>query len=197
MKPLRLEITGLNSFRNPQIIEFEALLQDGLFGIFGPTGSGKSSILDAMTLALYGKVKRAPGGRAGIINAREKQCSVSFTFETANAEGRKCYTVERTFRRKNSSGVETIRVRLLECKEGERIPLAEKQGEVDERMQQIVGISVDDFLRAVVLPQGSFAEFLGLPPRERAAAMQRLFGLQNLGTRLNAHLKAHGVSRVR
>ncbi|HVK37452.1 MAG TPA: AAA family ATPase, partial [Candidatus Kapabacteria bacterium] len=62
MKPLSLEIAGLNSFRRKQVIEFGALLEDGLFGIFGPTGSGKSSILDAITLALYGRVKRAQGG---------------------------------------------------------------------------------------------------------------------------------------
>lgn len=56
MRPLQLKLTGINSYREEQIIDFETLTSQGLFGIFGPTGSGKSSILDAMTLALYAKL---------------------------------------------------------------------------------------------------------------------------------------------
>ena len=59
MKPLKLEFSGLNSYRESQVVDFEELGRGGLVGIFGPTGSGKSSILDAITLALYGKVDRA------------------------------------------------------------------------------------------------------------------------------------------
>ena len=55
MRPLRLTIQGLNSFIDTQIIDFQALSIQGLFGIFGPTGSGKSTILDGMLLALYGR----------------------------------------------------------------------------------------------------------------------------------------------
>ncbi|MGV2914264.1 AAA family ATPase, partial [Bacillus safensis] len=58
MKPITLTIKGLHSFREEQTIDFSSLCDAGVFGIFGPTGSGKSSILDAMTLALYGKVER-------------------------------------------------------------------------------------------------------------------------------------------
>ena len=58
MKPIKLKIKGLNSFIEAQEINFEILTQKGLFGIFGPTGSGKSTILDGITLALYGEVSR-------------------------------------------------------------------------------------------------------------------------------------------
>ena len=54
MKPIRLEVKGLNSFIDKQVVEFDKLTERGLFGIFGPTGSGKSTILDGITLALYG-----------------------------------------------------------------------------------------------------------------------------------------------
>ena len=52
MRPLQLKLKGINSYREEQVIDFETLTSQGLFGIFGPTGSGKSTILDAMTLAI-------------------------------------------------------------------------------------------------------------------------------------------------
>ncbi len=58
MKPIRLEVKGLNSFIDKQVVEFDKLTERGLFGIFGPTGSGKSTILDGITLALYGDIAR-------------------------------------------------------------------------------------------------------------------------------------------
>ena len=58
MKPIKLEVKGLNSFIDKQVVEFDKLTERGLFGIFGPTGSGKSTILDGITLALYGDIAR-------------------------------------------------------------------------------------------------------------------------------------------
>ena len=58
MRPIKLMIEGLNSFIEKQTIDFEDLTSEGFFGIFGPTGSGKSSILDGITLALYGNIAR-------------------------------------------------------------------------------------------------------------------------------------------
>jgi exonuclease SbcC len=80
MRPKLLEIEGLQSFRDVQSIDFEGLGETGLFGIFGPTGSGKSTVLDAITFTLYGKVKRAERGTQGIINTNLKTTKVSFTF---------------------------------------------------------------------------------------------------------------------
>ena len=81
MRPKLLEIEGLQSFREKQTIDFDSLGETGLFGIFGPTGSGKSTVLDAITFVLYGKVKRAERGTQGIINTGWKTARVSFTFE--------------------------------------------------------------------------------------------------------------------
>ena len=58
MKPIKLEIEGVNSFLERQTIDFKDVLKEGLFGIFGNTGSGKSTILDAITLALYSKTQK-------------------------------------------------------------------------------------------------------------------------------------------
>lgn len=196
MRPLCLQITGLNSFREKVSIDFDRLLLGGLFGIFGPTGSGKSTILDAMTLALYGKVRRAPGGTQGIVNVREPHCSVSLTFEVGEDGTRRRYTIDRMLRRNTSGGVETRRMRLLRYQNGVPVPIAEKRQELKARIDDIIGITADDFQRAVVLPQGAFAEFLGLEARERGAALQRLFGLYDLGDRLNRLLKERAAALV-
>ena len=90
MKPLLLKIEGLNSFRKEQTVDFTKLSETGLFGIFGPTGSGKSTILDGITLALYGKVERAKGRAQGIINQHEERTYVQFTFSV----GKKKYIAE-------------------------------------------------------------------------------------------------------
>lgn len=188
MKPIRLTVAGLHSFREKQIIDFETLCEGGLFGIFGPTGSGKSSILDAMTLALYGNVERAANNTHGIMNHAENELSVSFTFELMNAAGKKRYTVERTFKRSDEWRVKTAISRLIE--EGsERVVLADKARDVDERVKQLLGLEMKDFTRAVVLPQGKFAEFLSLKGVERRQMLQRLFNLERYGDELNEKLK--------
>jgi exonuclease SbcC len=85
VRPIQLTIAGLHSFREKQTISFQELSDAGVFGIFGPTGSGKSTILDAMTLALYGIVGRAPKGKQGILNHAEKSLFVSFQFQIGAA----------------------------------------------------------------------------------------------------------------
>lgn len=188
MKPIRLTVAGLHSFREKQIIDFETLCEGGLFGIFGPTGSGKSSILDAMTLALYGNVERAANNTHGIMNHAENELSVAFTFELVNANGKKRYTVERTFKRSDEWRVKTNVSRLIE--EGsERIVIADKARDVDEWVRRLLGLEMKDFTRAVVLPQGKFAEFLSLKGVERRQMLQRLFNLERYGDELNEKLK--------
>jgi DNA repair protein SbcC/Rad50 len=188
MKPISLTISGLHSFREKQIIDFEALCAGGVFGIFGPTGSGKSSILDAMTLALFGSVERAANNTHGIINHAENQLSVSFTFELENAQGKKRYTVERSFKRSDEWRIKSVSSRLIEI-DKESIVLADKTNEVNKQIEQLLGLEMKDFTRAVVLPQGKFAEFLSLKGVERRQMLQRLFHLERYGDELNKKLK--------
>lgn len=188
MKPITLIIAGLHSFREKQVIDFETLCEGGVFGIFGPTGSGKSSILDAMTLALYGKVERAANNTQGILNHAEKELHVAFTFELENAENKCRYTVERSFKRSDELRVKSATSRLIEEQE-ERFVLADKTSDVNQRVQELLGLTIDDFTRAVVLPQGKFAEFLSLKGVERRQMLQRLFNLEQYGDRLNKQLR--------
>lgn len=188
MRPIALSISGLHSFREKQVVDFATLREVGVFGIFGPTGSGKSSILDAMTLALYGKVERATNNTQGIMNHAEDTLSVAFTFEIGKGPSKRRYRVERTYKRTAQLSVRTSVCRLTEIGHTD-IVLADKERDVTANVQQILGLTIDDFTRAVVLPQGKFAEFLSLRGSERRKMLERLFHLEKYGERLNQRLK--------
>ncbi|WP_282941461.1 SMC family ATPase [Paenibacillus sp. RC67] len=186
MRPIYLQMAGLQSYRELQEIDFTGLCDAGVFGIFGPTGSGKSTILDAMTLALFGKVERAANGTQGIMNHAEQTLTVSFTFELGHASGAQRYRVDRQFKRGGEVSVNNTVSRLIHYKDGETVVLADKAGEVNLQVQDILGLSMQDFTRAVVLPQGKFAEFLALKGSDRRQMLQRLFHLEPYGDQLSA-----------
>ncbi|GAB7053712.1 hypothetical protein JCM16163A_04580 [Paenibacillus sp. YK5] len=190
MRPIHLQIAGLQSYREAQEIDFAALTGAGVFGIFGPTGSGKSTLLDAITLALFGKVERAPGGTQAIMNQAEQTLSVSFTFELGSGSGAKRYRVDRQFKRSGEQSILGSLCRLIHYRDGESVVLADKAGEVNQHIQDILGLSMADFTRAVVLPQGKFAEFLTLAGKDRRAMLQRLFHLEPYGDKLSAKTSA-------
>lgn len=186
MRPRYLEIEGLQSFKEPQKIDFDKLSETGLFGIFGPTGSGKSTILDAITLALYGSVHRAAKGTQGIINTDMNGIKVIFTFDLTKDGSRKTYKVERLYRRKKDteSSIEAKVVRLLEVNAaGEKI-LADKHNDVNNFITQLVGLKFEDFTRSVVLPQNKFQEFLLSPRGEKTKMLERIFYLEEYGRQL-------------
>ena len=185
MRPERLEFCGINSFSEKAVIDFGKLLAGGIFGIFGDTGSGKTTILDSMVLALYGKVDRARSGVTGdIINYRCDRAYVIFDFSVEEGDRRRFYRVRRDiFRRKNA-----------------QLTLSELDGEAEHcisdgvtatnaRIREIVGLSFEDFKKCIALPQGEFAQFVKADRGERLKLISRLFDLEMYGDRLNAVLK--------
>lgn len=185
MRPVSLAFSGLNSYREKQTIDFAALSAYGIFGIFGPTGSGKSSILDAITLALYGEVERAAHDTKGIINLEEKQCVVDFTFLL----GDKKYCAQRVLERKKddlfSANTKSCRLYIVD----EEKVLADKAKEMTEQVKELLGMDFDRFTQTVILPQGKFDRFLRLPPTERANMMEDIFHLEEYGETLNKKAK--------
>ena len=187
MRPLQLKLKGINSYREEQVIDFETLTSQGLFGIFGPTGSGKSTILDAMTLALYA---RLPRDTKNFINTNETTASVSFLFSITTDRTRK-YLAERSFRYHNNTYTSTVRNttgRLIVCDGENETVLADKPTEVTAECIRLLGLTSEDFMRTVVLPQGQFSEFLHLKNKERRIMLQRIFHLEKYGIELTSKI---------
>ena len=190
MKPIELRIKGINSFQEEQVVDFEKLTKEGLFGIFGPTGSGKSTILDAMTLALYGELAR---DTKDFVNLNVDAGAVSFTFSIREKEVR-TYRVSRTFRRNKENGnANTKSARLVQIfhkEEGtdEKV-LEDSVRGVKEAVIRLIGLEFSDFSRTVVLPQGKFSEFLKLSGAKRNDMLERLFHLYPYGVDLVNRLR--------
>ena len=187
MRPIRLELSGLNSYIDKQVIDFEKLTSRGLFGIFGNTGSGKSTILDAITIALYGDISRKT---TDYINSNCDKAIVKYEFEIGSKNNRKRYYVERTIKTNNTGGTKTSRVLLGEIKDdGDILVLADKVGEVKNKIHDIIGLTSEDFTRSVVLPQGKFSEFLKLQDGTRRKMLERIFNLEKYGEQLSNKVK--------
>lgn len=188
MRPVRLTIGGLNSFESTQTIDFESLSSKGLFGIFGPTGSGKSTIIDGIVMSLYGPGSM-PRGTKDFINTECDQAELEFVFRTALEGIVREIEIRRVFRR-SGEGYRSHQSRLVvRTLEGEILQIEDKQNEVNHRIQDILGLSDSEFLKMVVLPQGKFSEFIQLDPKDRRNMLQNLFGLEIYGDKLLERLK--------
>ncbi|WMJ80477.1 SbcC/MukB-like Walker B domain-containing protein [Clostridium sp. MB40-C1] len=194
MKPKILKIEGLNSFEKEQKINFNKLTEKGLFGIFGPTGSGKSTILDAITIALYGKITRT---NKGYINTVTKNLSVSYEFEIGVGRERKIYLAERNLKVDKHGAYKTKYARLIEKNYSEDNVIAEGPKEVQKEIEKIIGLTVDDFTRSVVLPQGKFSEFLRLSGKEKRDMLERIFSLEKYGKNLVDKVKKSRNEKIK
>ena len=168
MRPVKLLVQGFGAFRELTEIDFEAV---ELFALVGPTGSGKSTVIDAICFALYGSVPRYgnKGSVAPIVTMGAIEARVSLTFEAA---GRR-YIATRVVRL-DKRGSATTREARLEAVDGE--VLAGSVGEIDDAIEELLGLTFDHFTRAVVLPQNEFARFLHDKPAARQDLLVKLLG---------------------
>lgn len=167
MKPVKLRVKGFMPFRAESEVDLSGLQ---LFAIQGPTGSGKSSLLDAMTYALYGKTDRLGGiGAEALISSGEDQFLVELTFEL----GGSTYRVTRSKGRSASRN----QVRLEEYADGRWKMLASTSREVEKHLTGLLGLDFQSFTRAVMLPQGKFSALLHGSKTERQKLLGELAGL--------------------
>ncbi len=167
MRPLRLKLVGLRSYREEQEVSFEDV---SLVAIVGDTGAGKSSLLEALTVALYGTSTWDARETKQLICDGATTMQVSLEFR---ADG-KVWRVERAI----SRGTYPPARHTLECLDGgERL---DKKDAVDAKIRQLVGLDYDAFLRSVVLPQGRFAALLQAKPAERAQILKGILRIDRL-----------------
>jgi exonuclease SbcC len=168
MRPLRLRIENFTCFRDPVELDFEGL---NLFAITGPTGAGKSSLLDAMIFALYGRVPRIGGkGLSELIALGRDRMGVVFDFALGNRHLR----VARAIRRKTGAA----QVQLDEIGAGGELPVCSGVRDTDDKIKQFIGLAYEAFTQAVVLPQGEFANFLRSAPGDQRKILRDLLRLQ-------------------
>lgn len=185
MRPILLEIEGFNSFEKKQTIDFEKLTSMGLFGIFGNTGSGKTTILDAIIYALY---EKTPRDSDNIININSKKASVRYVFEI-KGKGGGIYEIQRSTTLSKTGGK---KAKLTKIDQDTQIVLAsDKKTEVDAKIQDIIGLGYNDFVKTVVLPQGEFSNFLKEKNKTRKEMLERLFALQKYGDDLDIKIRKY------
>lgn len=186
MRPVYLEFCGINSFSEKAQIDFQALLKGGVFGIFGDTGSGKSTILDSIHFALYGEIDRAPKSFDSCINHRTDTASVTFDFEITKDGTKKLYRVQRERKRAGKSKASFYEYTV----DNKWLPIAEGARDVDAEIENTVGLTFADFKTCIALPQGDFATLVKATPAERIKLVARLFDLEKYGERLFKEVSA-------
>ncbi len=186
MRPLRLDMAGFTVFRDETTVDFT---DADYFALVGPTGSGKSTVLDGICFALYGTVPRW-GGARGIANAlapSAAEARVRLVFESAGAR----YVATRVVRRDGRGNVKTAGAGLQLMPPGfdaTRLDtgmslddlgevLAGTPAEMDGAVLEAVGLPYEQFTSCVVLPQGQFADFLHAKPATRQQILVNLLGL--------------------
>ncbi|MET3038442.1 SMC family ATPase [Chryseobacterium sp. NRRL B-14859] len=184
MIPIQLTIEGLYSYRERQTIDFKNLTDAGLFGIFGTVGSGKSSILEAISFALYGETERLNMRDKRAYNMMNLKSNSSYIeFDFINYEN-KLFRAARDFRRnsKKFDDVKPYSVTFYENINDKWIPLEHSSAET------IIGLSYPNFKRTIIIPQGQFKEFLELGAAERTNMMKEIFGLQRFDLQNNVSI---------
>ena len=177
MIPIELTVQGLYSYKEPQTIYFEQLTTSQLFGIFGTVGSGKSSILEAIVFALYDRSERL--NRSGdnryynMLNLQSRQLLIDFTFQVTSPELVKYrFAVTAQRKKKDYERVEIKERRHFRWDKDEWKPL-----EVSDAAS-LIGMTYENFMQTVIIPQGKFREFIDQKPNDRTQMLKELFRLE-------------------
>jgi exonuclease SbcC len=184
MKILKIEIENIQSLRNANIDFTQSPFdENALFLITGNTGAGKSTLLDAITLALYGRSPRHPNleGKdlAEVVMARHTaECSAKVVFKVDDSpqEYLATWEAERSFRGKLNPEKEVKEIRRFFGNRQDQHDNVTKHKEIDSKIQEIVKLDYEQFLRSVLLAQGEFTKFLKAKPEERAELLEKITG---------------------
>ncbi|MFD1723083.1 AAA family ATPase, partial [Amnibacterium endophyticum] len=197
MRIRRLVVEGFGPFARRQEIDFAALEAAGLFLITGRTGSGKSSVLDAVCFALYGGAPRYDGAKARLRSdhARpEDPTRVELEFEVAGARWRVVRSPEYQRPKRRGEGFTTQReeAQVARWEDGSWRTLAARAADLPEVLAPVLQLNREQFLQVILLAQGRFQEFLRARSEDRVGLLRALFGTQRF-----AAFEAELVQRVK
>ena len=184
MQLLQLRIKNLNSLKGEHLIDFEKgpIGNTGLFAITGPTGAGKSTILDAITLALYnqtprsGSVSKNDIARLGsIITRNTDEAWAQLDYRVKNITYRSQWGISRN---RNGNLRDYTLVLSKQEDDGQFVSMADKRNEVPKENAKLIGLNFDQFLRSILLSQGDFARFLKSNANERGELLEKITGTE-------------------
>jgi exonuclease SbcC len=183
MKPLKLIINAFGPFADKQEIDFTLLGDKTFFLIHGPTGSGKTTILDALAFALYGT---ASGDLRVIKSLRSdyappsKKTEITFSFTAGGKTWEVTRAPEQELKKQRGEGNRKIPASavLVEIQNLERTVIASGTNDVTEKIEDIIGFKADQFCQIVLLPQGEFRRFLIASSNDRKLLLETLFKTQ-------------------
>ena len=174
MKPLRLQASAFGPFAGKVDINFKALNAHSLFLIHGPTGGGKTTLLDAMCYALFGETSGGERkGRDMKSDHSQKRDKTEVIFEFAL--GQTHYKVERSFRIAGKTYKPKVALFRKRPDDDDYQTLSVKSREISERMLSLLGLTAAQFRQVVLLPQGRFRAFLTASSKEREEILESLF----------------------
>ncbi|MDR2567159.1 MAG: SMC family ATPase, partial [Bifidobacteriaceae bacterium] len=185
MRLHRLDFGGIGPFAGTHSIDFKDLTASGLFLLEGPTGAGKSTLIDALVFALYGTLADA-GGYDRLRSdhaARDQESFVELVYEVGAGifKVRRTPRYEATKRRGEGTTTRQATARLWQLSSPEDTTgqvIATKVEEAATEVARTIGLSREQFVQTVVLPQGQFASFLKADNEQRRVLLQRIFGTE-------------------
>lgn len=169
MRPIELYLEGFTSFRREQRLDFSEL---DLFAITGATGAGKSSLLDAMTYALFGTTIRSGKQIGDLVSQGSETLKVKLQFSVGNAQ----YRVTRRWRYRPKTPENKVLLEAFQNGEWETIETSIDAAK--KTIEQVLGMDFDTFTRVIVLPQGKFDEFLKGDTAKRREILRQLAGFE-------------------
>lgn len=178
MRLIELRLKNLNSLKGEWHIDFSdpAFLNEGIFAITGQTGAGKTTILDAICLALYSQTPRLgdiTGSTNEIMTQGTGECSAEVIIEI-DSKRYQCYWYQHRAHKKAKGNLLPIRHEISEVKTGKI--LQEKKSKTSAYIQDLIGMDFNQFTRSIMLAQGSFAAFLKSDIGDRAAILEKITG---------------------
>ncbi|MBO8457872.1 MAG: AAA family ATPase [Spirochaetes bacterium] len=203
MKPVKLILNNIGPFSSENTIDFDSL--GDIFLISGKTGSGKTTLFDSMFYALYGAL---PGTRAGTdknlmkcqFSPPETDSFVDFTFKLNNCK----YRIIRhpPFKKLSAKTGKTVPTEEKAVfykinRNGEKEILSDKVSEIKKTVENLLGLSEEEFSSIILLPQGKFAEFLHMNSTDRKEVLSKLFPVEKYRQVILSAMEKNKINKAR